>query len=160
MTQTIPFRVGPMRSRADIEAAKVLWKTYGGLFEDELGAQDVAVEAERLPQGYLEPDGLLLLAYVGEAAAGTVAFERLSGTTCRMRRLYVDEAWRGRGLGRVLATALVDAAKDMGYTRMVLDTTPSMAAARGLYRDLGFEAVDQPDWPSPCRDPVFMERSL
>lgn len=158
--KSLPFRVGPARTMADIAAAKVLWTTYGEIFQDDLGDQDLEAEAKRLPAPFLEPDGLLLLAHVGDAAAGMVAFERLRGTTARMRRLYVDQAWRGRGLGRVLATAIMDAAAHMGYERMVLDTTESMDAAHALYRELGFKETKAPDWDSPCRAPVFMEKRL
>jgi ribosomal protein S18 acetylase RimI-like enzyme len=76
-----------------------------------------------------------------------------------MKRLYVTPAFRAAGLGRALATAVMQAARAMGYEVMRLDTVASMAAARRLYRSLGFEERDA-YYPNPLDNAVYMERPL
>ena len=73
--------------------------------------------------------------------AGCVALRLLDPHTAEMKRLYVRAAHRGKGLGRVLAQAAIDAAREAGCTRILLDTLPDMRAAQTLYGRLGFRSV-------------------
>jgi len=60
---------------------------------------------------------------------------------CELKRLYLREAWRGRGLGRALSLRIIEFAKGQGYAAMRLDTEKKLEAAIALYRDLGFEEI-------------------
>jgi putative acetyltransferase len=79
--------------------------------------------------------------FLADHAAGCVAVRFLDSRTAEMKRLYVRSTHRGKGLGRSLAEIAIQAARDAGCTRIVLDTLPQMREAQTLYALLGFRPI-------------------
>ena len=129
------------RSAPDIEAGKTLFVEYADALGVDLCFQGFGEEIAGFPGAYASTGGCLLLARAPRWAAGAVGLRPLMGTACEMKRLYVRPRFRGTGLGRRLATAIVDKGRDLGYGVMRLDTLPHLAAALALYRDLGFTQI-------------------
>ena len=125
---------------------------------------DAEFEAELagLPGKYAPPEGRLLIAYQDGQPAGCEALRDLSDSTCEMKRMFVPTQFRGMGVGRVLAEAIVAAAEVAGYRRMRLDTSHRQAEAMRLYKAVGFRQIPPYyDLPDDLRDwLVFFERDL
>jgi GNAT superfamily N-acetyltransferase len=145
---------------SDVETARVLFLEYADSLGVDLAFQDFAREVRDLPGEYVAPGGALLLAWDGATAAGCVALRALEPRdVCEMKRLYVRPVYRGRGLGRALAEAVIAAARVRGYARMRLDTLPMMRDAMALYGRLGF--ADIPPYRfNPIAGSRYMELDL
>ena len=91
---------------------------------------------------------------------GTAAVRNLKQfeSTCELKRMYVLKEFRRLGLGQKLLDIAVGYAKNVGYSKMVLDSSSNLYAARALYLKKGF--VDIPRYNDNYRADVFMERKL
>jgi len=76
-----------------------------------------------------------------------------------MKRLYVSPAGRGTGIGRALASAIIEVAEDLGYREVRLDTLPSMVAALDMYRSFGFVEIE-PYYKTPLQGTHFLRLTL
>ena len=140
----------------DIEDIRILFGEYSGLVAEALCFQNFDQELEALPGAYAPPGGVLLIARDSGTAAGCVALRRLDAGSGEMKRMYVRDAYRGSGLGRRLAVAVIEEARKRNYARVVLDTLPKLASAIALYRDLGFREIG-PYLASPTPGAICFE---
>ena len=111
------------------------------------------------------PQSRLLALVEGETVRGVLALTPVSWGVLEVTNLAVDEAWQGRGLGKRLLAAAIDAARAAGALRLDIATGNSSLAQLGLYQRMGFRicAVESDyfslNYPEsivengiPCRD--------
>lgn len=132
-------------SPAELAQAGEVFREYAASLGIDLCFQNFDAELAALPGDYAEPGGALLLALVDGQPAGCCALRPIAdvdyANACEMKRLYVRRAFRGFGLGRLMAQQLMDLAMRAGYSTLLLDTLDDMEAARGLYGSMGFEEI-------------------
>lgn len=125
----------------DLDAVRDLFQEYAASLNVDLAFQNFEAELAALPGKYEPPAGRLLLAWKGAEPVGCVALRPLDRQMCEMKRLYVRPAARGAQLGRRLIERVCQEARIAGYSRLCLDTLPTMHAAIALYGSLGFRPV-------------------
>jgi ribosomal protein S18 acetylase RimI-like enzyme len=154
-----------VQSAKDVARARELFEEYAAWLGLNLCFQNFEKELAELPGDYVPPGGRLFLAIENDEVAGCVALRRIEelqtgDSVCEMKRLYVRPSFRGTGLGRLLTETIIQAAGEVGYTRMRLDTLPGkMDRAIGMYRSLGFTNIE-PYYHNPVAGAAFMELIL
>ena len=88
------------------------------------------------------PSGLFVVVMDGDVTASGGGFRRHDATTCEVKRMWTHPDYRRRGLAlRVLAT-LEEAAAEVGYARLILETGPRQPEAAAMYAARGYSRID------------------
>lgn len=125
-------------AEADERAVAHFPETLDGLDVDAAAEADL----DRLADPALSRPLFLALGD-DDRIVGTVQLKRLDERTAEVKRLYVDPARRGEGVGRRLMERLIAAADDDGFETLRLGVAPYLERARALYEALGFEETDR-----------------
>ncbi len=137
---------------ATAEDAAAICEIYNQGIEDRLATletelrtpeerrQWLAARSERHPVIVAEP--------AEPAKPGVIAWGSLNVFNARPAyrhvadfSVYVERAWRGKGVGRVLLDRLVELGRELGYHKLVLSAFPFNTAGVALYERLGFRTV-------------------
>lgn len=107
---------------------------------------------------YINNLGAFLVIDIHNQIRGSVGVRRYSKDTAELKRLYIDQEYRGIGLGYTLCMAAIENAMKLGYRFLRLDTTMRFQAAMGLFKKLGFKEIERYN-TDPFAE-IFMELIL
>jgi ribosomal protein S18 acetylase RimI-like enzyme len=108
----------------------------------EPGPAEILASVRRLIE---DPDTEYLLAGDPPEAVCQLRYRHSVWTAsdeCELEDLYVREAARGSGLGRLLVEAALERARARGCGRILLDTGEANEPALALYRSFGFDGAE------------------
>ncbi|WP_402467565.1 bifunctional helix-turn-helix transcriptional regulator/GNAT family N-acetyltransferase [Isoptericola aurantiacus] len=100
---------------------------------------DPAAGAQRLRP----PDGTFVLATSDGAPVACGGVQALADGAAEIKRMWVDGAWRGAGLGSRLLRHLEGVARDLGHDVVRLDTNATLTEAVAMYERAGYRAVER-----------------
>jgi len=147
------------QTSGEIDTVRALLRAYQQALGVDLSFQGFEAELDALPGSYAPPTGRLFLAQHAGTPVGCIALQRISASRAEMKRLYVPPTARGLGVGRTLVMKLLDEARAIGYSEVVLDTLPNMIEAQRLYQQLGFRDIE-PYRPNPIAGTRYLGRTL
>ena len=153
------IRIVHAQTPQHFEYIRRLFIRYADALGFDLEFQNFNMELATLPGEYAQPRGCLLLGRDSGNWVGCVALRGIEDFICEMKRLYVIPEYRGQGIGRILARAIINAAREKGYQKMRLDTIKTMQEARTLYSTLGFYTIE-PYCFNPIAGASYMELKL
>lgn len=144
--------IRPARSRIEVGDAAMLMRglveANKALYHDDLETIEKYYRGSwffsdqpDLPEEYRPPRGDVLLAYSGDAPAGTVAIYRMDKDYCELKSMFVSPDHRRKGVAAALCEAVIALARSQGYYTVRLTTGERQPQARRLYHRFGFATV-------------------
>lgn len=88
----------------------------------------------------------VVLAYIDDTAAACAGLKKYSEQDAEVKRVWVEPAYRGNGLGTAIMEQIERKARAEGFQRTILQTRAIMTEAVGLYQKLGYRQI-------PCYPP-------
>lgn len=142
-----------------LEIVAELFKEYKAELNVDISFQAEDITLEEISKIYGEPEGKILLAEIENQFAGCVAFHKLKDSSCELKRLFVRKNFRGFAIGKILMQKAIEAAKNLGYKEIYLDTLSTLKSACRLYEKLGFEQIE-PYYHNPLENVVYYRMKI
>jgi GNAT superfamily N-acetyltransferase len=115
-------------------------------------------DLNRIETEYFKDGGEFLVGVLDDRVVAMGAIRRTSAERAEVKRMRVEPALQGRGLGQTMLARLEQRAGELGYRALHLDTTVQQTAARGLYAKNGYREVRRGELAGfEC---VFYEKEL
>lgn len=101
-----------------------------------------------------------LLIYANKEPVACGCFKEYDSNTVEIKRMFVQKAWRGKGLSKKVLLELEQWAGEKGYCFAVLETSIHFATARRLYETSGYSII--PNYPpyTGLAESVCMKKAL
>jgi ribosomal protein S18 acetylase RimI-like enzyme len=143
----------------EILSAKELIMEYIKWLDMDLSFQNINEELNDFPKKYEEPDGAFIIAKENNNIIGCVGMKKMDKKICEMKRLFVDDKYKGKGIGKKLVEIIIEEAQSKNYERMRLDTLNIMESALNIYYKNGFYKIE-PYYNNPDKGVIYMEKKL
>jgi GNAT superfamily N-acetyltransferase len=137
-------RVTVRAEPADGEPGRTLLAEYYAEISSRYPDWDPSLGSTASVADMSPPEGRFVVAYVDGEPAGCGTVKRLDESTGEIKRIYVCPDARGQGVARRILAALEEAATEMGYARVRLDTGERLPEAQTLFRSSGYSEI--PDY--------------
>jgi putative acetyltransferase len=142
------------------DCEKIANLVYDVLKEYNLKPDPDATDADLkdIEQSYFERGGTF---YVLEERDGSIAgaygLYPIDSQTCELRKMYLHNSHRGRGLGKFLMDSALSEARQLGFKRMILETASVLKEAISLYKSYGFAEYEPEHLSSRCDQAYLLE---
>ncbi|MDG3041755.1 GNAT family N-acetyltransferase [Roseicyclus marinus] len=158
------YRITSVTEVTDRDALDALMLDYYGVLVEKLAAAGVPggytpsdLKASFWPNLHkiLPPNGRFLLVHDAAGRLVGCASLQLAGVNRgELKRLYIRPQANGNGLGRMLVTAQMEAAKAMGWQTLLINIIKGNTESIRIFEALGFRYIDR--YPE-CFDPIELD---
>ncbi len=143
------LEIKPVRNDEDAKSVETLaWEFVAWLrdrYPERLDDIDAYLAGQKFTErmadcrvDYGPPSGETLMAKIDGRPVGILMLRDLGDGRCEMNRMFVRAEARGHGVARRLMTDILQVARDLHFSEVVLGALPRHHEALALYRSSGF----------------------
>ncbi len=156
MDQALEISIKPYRPEYQEEMLQVLTDSFHDLgWELDLNGRDK--DLANIPVNYQQKKGEFWTLWVNRKIEGTLALQD-HGRFYLLRRFYIKDTFRGKGMGKLLLQHLLEYARINKIRVIRLSTKERHSAAYHLFEKLGFQEIEKGDYSLRCD--IFMEKKI
>jgi putative acetyltransferase len=140
---TIVRRIAPEDNKALAKIIRDSLEEFGAAKPGTVYFDDTT---DRLSEVFTVPGSCyFVVTKDGQVAGGAGIFptENLPAGTCELVKLYLAPVARGKGMGKLLMQKCEEAAREMGYHNIYLETMPELKIAVPMYEKMQYKYLDQ-----------------
>ena len=97
--------------------------------------------AEYIPYNQLEDIHDVIVAYDNDVPVGSASFKKYDDECAEVKRVFVKQAYRGKGISNKLMELIENVARKQGYQYLILESGEPLVAAMALYRKIGYKVI-------------------
>lgn len=137
----------PIRAGDDPAIARIIRQVMTEFAAVGAGFSIEDPEVDHMSQAYADDRAIYYVVDQGGVVLGGSGIGPLPEAErelCELKKMYVLPAGRNRGVGRALMERCLEAAVQMGYRKVYLETLETMGQAQALYSKHGFAPIEAP----------------
>ena len=108
----------------------------------------------------IDPIETVVIAYMDDAPVGCGCFKKFAIDTVEIKRMFVIENQRGKGIASAILTELELWAAEIGYTQTILETGKRHHEALGLYKRFGYAVIEKYEPYVDIEESICMGKKL
>jgi putative acetyltransferase len=111
-----------------------------GLIPEEFGKDN---DLNNIEKHYFDAGGFfgVLIEAETQEVVGTFGLFSPDNSICELRKMYLTQRLRGKGLGKLMMETAIKRAKERNFQKLILETVSPLKEAIALYKKFGFEEI-------------------
>ena len=102
----------------------------------------------------------VIVIYVNEQPVAIGCFKKYGRDTVEIKRMFVEKEYRGKGYSKLVLKELEKWAEELRFHYAILETSIHFEAARSLYKNAGYEIIENYDQYKGLEESVCMKKQL
>ena len=116
--------------------------------------------AEYILYNQLDDIHNVIVAYDDDIPVGSVSFKKYDDECAEVKRVFVKEEYRNKGIANELMELLENTAREQGYRYLILESGAPLVAAMALYRKIGYKVIQNYGQYRDMPDSICMKKKL